>query len=445
MKTALRFAGVAALVLVACLMLHLAGDPHAMHVGMIAMATAASPADVTQLLNDVSKELGKVSDDLARQSEAAMAEIKNVGTLSNATKTTVDQLLVSQTALTGKVNSLQAQLTEVEQKAARRPGPASGEAQSVGQQLIANEGLKGFAVNLGGGRRFSAPVKNTTTSTGLVPTVAPAIVQPDQAPLVPRLRQRLFIRDLLTPGRTGSPAIFWVQQTGFTNAARVVSEGTAKPYSDITFTTKITPVATIAHMFKASKQILDDFAQLQSLVDSEMRYGLKYAEEQEILFGDGTGVHLHGLVPQATAYHHEFVPALITPIDDIRLAMLQSQLARIPASGIVLHFTDWARIELEKDTVGRYLLGDPKGNLGPSMWGLPVVTTEIASFVGKFLTGPFQGGAQIFDREDSNVVVSTENADDFEKNLISIRCEERAALATYRPEGFIYGSMTTAT
>ncbi|WP_430690975.1 phage major capsid protein, partial [Klebsiella quasipneumoniae] len=89
----------------------------------------------------------------------------------------------------------------------------------------------------------------------------------------------------IAPGRTGSPAIFWVQQTGFTNAAAVVPENTTKPYSNIEFTPKITPVTTIAHMFKASKQILDDFAQLQSMIDAEMRYGLKYVEEQEILFG----------------------------------------------------------------------------------------------------------------------------------------------------------------
>jgi len=39
-------------------------------------------------------------------------------------------------------------------------------------------------------------------------------------------------------------------------------------------------------------------------------------------------------------------------------------------------------------------------------------------------------------------VISTENADDFEKNMISIRCEERLALAVKRPEAFIYGSFT---
>jgi HK97 family phage major capsid protein len=116
-------------------------------------------------------------------------------------------------------------------------------------------------------------------------------------------------------------------------------------------------LTTIAHMFKASKQILDDFAQLQSTIDAEMRYGLKYAEESEILFGDGTGVHLHGIVPQAEAYSAAFEPDAMTQIDQLRLAMLQSQLARLPASGHVLHFTDWAKIELTKDTLGRYIIG----------------------------------------------------------------------------------------
>ncbi len=39
--------------------------------------------------------------------------------------------------------------------------------------------------------------------------------------------------------------------------------------------------------------------------------------------------------------------------------------------------------------------------------------------------------------------ISTENADDFEKNMISIRCEERLALAVKRPEAFVYGSFST--
>jgi hypothetical protein len=47
------------------------------------------------------------------------------------------------------------------------------------------------------------------------------IVEPQRLPGIDVApKQRLFIRDLIAPGRTGSPAIFWVQQTGFTNAQK---------------------------------------------------------------------------------------------------------------------------------------------------------------------------------------------------------------------------------
>ncbi|EGI6309193.1 phage major capsid protein, partial [Salmonella enterica subsp. enterica serovar Brazzaville] len=360
--------------------------------------------------------------------------------LSEETKAAVDKMASEFNALREAEKTLKAAIGELEQHVAQMPlANAKHIVETVGQQVISAEALKTFSASVEGGKRVSIPVNAALISSG----VAEGVVEPQRLPGIDTApRQRLFIRDLIAPGRTSSPAIFWVQQTGFTNKAAVVAENTTKPYSDIAFATKITPVTTIAHMFKASKQILDDFAQLQSTVDAEMRYGLKYVEEQEILFGDGTGVHLHGIVPQASDFSAEFKVEQKNGIDDLRLAMLQAQLARFPASGHVLHFIDWAKIELTKDTLGRYILANPSGLTGPTLWGLPVVATEAAAFKGKFLTGAFNAGAQIFDREDANVVISTENADDFEKNMISIRCEERLALAVKRPEAFIYGSFT---
>lgn len=248
-----------------------------------------SDKDTATLLKEVSAELVRVSDDFTKTAENAMTEVKNAGKLADETKATVDQMATKQTELVGVVEALKVQLGEVEQRSVRRGSNGGERPKSVGAQLIADEvKLKGFAASLQGGQRLNisiSDIQNALLSSG----VAEGVVEPQRLSGIDQMpKQRLFIRDLIAPGRTTSPAIFWVQQTGFVNNAAVVAEGVKKPESTISFATKITPVATIAHLFKASKQILDDFAQLQSTVDAEMRYGLKFAEEQEILFGDGT-------------------------------------------------------------------------------------------------------------------------------------------------------------
>lgn len=408
-------------------------------------AMAEKLAEITTQFNVKGNELDKKAVELQN-------DLKNKGTVLDSTKAEVDKLLVEHVALTKTLNETKVALTNLEQEVVKNKGNGKPEEfKSIGQQLIEDDGFKKYAnVGTGGAASISRNskyrfgVKAAVTSLDY-PVSEPSIVQPQTVAPLPRLVQRLFVRDLLNVGKTGAPAIFWVKQTGFTNNARVVSENSLKPESTIAYDGVMTPVTTIAHLFKASKQIMDDFAMLRTDVDRELRYGLKYAEEQEILFGDGTGVHLRGIIPQASAYSHAFVPSNMTIIDDIRLMMLQAQLARLPATGIVMHFTDWARVELTKDTTGQYLWANPMRVGAPALWGLPVVPTEITAMLGKALVGAFRDGAQIYDREEINVEVATENNDDFEKNMITIRCEERVALATFRPEAFIYGAFTVTT
>ncbi len=397
-------------------------------------------SEVNEILKKVTASIEDATSKFNAKAEDALKEAKKSGQLSTETKDTVDKMATELNALKAAEKTLKAALGDLEQHVAQMPLSRAAEVvETIGQTVIKSEALKEFAAALESAKRLSIPVNSALLSVD----VPGQIVAPHRLPGIDvQPKQRLFIRDLIAPGRTASSTIYWVQQTGFTNAAKVVAEGTTKPYSGIEFAEKITPVRTIAHMFKAAKQILDDMPQLQSTIDAELRYGLKYVEEQEILFGDGTGVHLEGIIPQATAYAAAFSVAQQNGIDDLRLAMLQAQLARFPASGHVLHFIDWAKIELTKDSLGRYILANPAGLTGPTLWGLPVVATEAAAFQGKFLTGAFNAGAQIFDREEANVVISTENADDFEKNMISIRCEERLALAVKRPEAFVYGAFT---
>lgn len=125
-------------------------------------------------------------------------------------------------------------------------------------------------------------------------------------------------------------------------------------------------------------------------------------------------------------------------IDTLRLAILQSELALFPATGIVMNPIDWTHIELIKDEEKRYIFAQVQGLATKTLWSRSVVDTP-AMTVDKYLVGAFKLAAQVFDREDANVEISTEDRDNFVKNMITLRCEERLALAIYRPESLIYG------
>lgn len=345
------------------------------------------------------------------------------------------------------MNGIKARLEDAEQKLNRRGGEDTEQRKSLGQRLIESEGFKEFTDNPRKGRSVTLQLKETITSaTTDAAGSAGALVTPDRRPGILGLpEQTLRVRDLLMPGTTNSPSIEYVQETGFTNnAAPQVKEGDKKAQSDVKFDTKTATVRTLAHYIKASKQILDDAPMLESFINGRLIYGLKLVEDRQLLNGDNTSGNLHGIIPQATAFADPASLTSYTIIDQLRLAMLQAVLAEYPASGHVLNPIDWARIELSKDNEGRYVIGQPQGVATPTLWGLPVVSTQ-AMGAGKFLTGAFNMAAQIFDRQASSIAVSTENEDDFIRNLVTILCEERLALAVYRPEAFIHGTLTAKT
>ena len=288
--------------------------------------------------------------------------------------------------------------------------------------------------------RMDVQIKATlTTATTNAAGSVGAAIQNTRLPGVLELPQRrMTVRDLISSGQMDGGTLEYVQEKGFTNNAGMVAEGAAKPSSDIQLELKSTSAKVIAHWMKASRQVLSDFSQLRSIIDQRLLYGLAFKEEDQLLNGDGTGQNLLGIIPQATAYVAPITLPDATSIDYMRLAMLQAALAEYPATGHVMHPSDWAFIETLKDAGGNYIIGNPQGTLSPTLWGLPVVTTQ-AIAVDKFLTGAFKLGAQLFDRWQARVEIATENEDDFIKNLITVLAEERLALAVYRPEAFIYG------
>jgi len=386
-----------------------------------------------QNIQTINASLQSVGDQLKAQAEQARKDAD----LSTATRAKVDELLCKQ-------GELQANLQHAEQALAKLEANGAGgdvQHESFGRKFVNNEAFKAFASATSPRGRvdftYNAAITSVTTDTD---GAAGDLLQNGRLPgIIATPDRRLTVRDLVTPGRMDQNVMEYVKETGFTNNAAPAAETAKKAESTLKFDMVSTTAKVIAHYVKASRQILSDVSQLASYIDGRLRYGLALKEEQQLLNGDGVGQNLLGIIPQASAYAAAFdPPGTETGIDLIRLSMLQAQLAEYPATGIIMNPIDWARIELLKDTTGRYIIGNPQGTIGATLWNVPVVATQ-AITVDKFLTGAFRMGAQVFDRWQSRVEVATENEDDFVKNMVTILCEERLAFAVYRPEAFVYG------
>jgi HK97 family phage major capsid protein len=339
-------------------------------------------------------------------------------------------------------------MLEAEQKLAGllKSGRGTGArgTKTIGEQLVESEQFKSW-VELGKKSVKSAmsPVEFKTINPimgsdagsagpGAFPEYLPSPVIPNFMPLT--------IRDLIGQGTTENASIHWVKELLFTNNAGYQgSDGSLKPQSDITYQQETINVVTIGHWFRASKQILADFKMLQTLINNRAAFGVKFAEEQSILYGDGASGHLYGIIPQATAYDTTLNKAGDTMIDVIRHAMLQTTKAFYPATGIAVSPTDWHDISLTKDKFGRYMFADPTRTAPAMLWGLPVAEC-FSMEIGDFLVGSLKLAVTLFDREQATILLSTEDQDNFVRNLVTILAEERLALAVSRPAAVVYGS-----
>jgi HK97 family phage major capsid protein len=388
---------------------------------------------VEEMALEVKNSFNKQHDEVKALAEKALAESVKGVEMSQATKETVDAALTA-------LNEAKGQLDSLEQKLDRR-GSEVNRTFTAGQRLVESEEFKSFTSQNRPKGRVVIDVKDISSLTTDAAGSVGALIENQQVAGSMLPQRQMTIRSLLASGQTNSNTIEYDREKVFTNSAATVADGALKPQSELQFEEATATVRTIAHWMRVNVQTLADAPALSSIIDQRLRYGLMLAEEAQLLNGSGTGQNLSGLVTSATAYSGAFTPpAVSTMLDTIRLAMLQTSLAEYAPTGIVLNPTDWAYMEMLKDANNLYLIGNPQGVVQPTLWGLPVVATQ-AMTVDKFLVGAFNMAAQIFDRQNATVEVSTEDQDNFVKNKVTIRAEQRLALAIYRPQALVYGDL----
>jgi HK97 family phage major capsid protein len=282
-----------------------------------------------------------------------------------------------------------------------------------------------------------------STSTGLDTTVN-YVTPPGGMVMVEQ--QRLYIRDLLSVGETTMASIPYIKETSFTNAADMVAEEGEKPEATLATDDATAPVKKIAVVLKVTDEMFADFPMLRDYINGRLRFMVLAKEEQQLLNGTGAGNQITGILQTSgiqTQAKGSAVPAA-TNLNAVYNAITKIRtVGFFEPDGIVVHPTDYQLMKLTVDLNGQYFGGGPftgaYGNGGfieeTPIWGLrPVVTTAIAA--GTALVGAFRLGAQIWQRQGITVDSTNSNEDDFNFNRVSLRVEERLALAVYRPLAF---------
>lgn len=301
----------------------------------------------------------------------------------------------------------------------------------------------------------SRPVGYKTLVTGGSDTSGGAFVTNDMRGLQVGqmvLQRPLRLRDVVTNLTTTSDTIEYVRMTSQTNNAAPVAESAAtadpgtmnaangvKPESALAWAKVTTPVRTIAHWIPITKRALSDAAQVRSIIDAFLRYGLEEELEDQMIAGDGTGENLEGLSNVSGVQAQAWDTNLLTTTRKARTKV--RLVGRSVANAYLFNPADLESIDLLQDNEARYYFGGPSG-LGSAgtLWGLPVIETEAVP-AGTGYVGDFRK-AVLWDREQSSITVSDSHANFFIRNMVAILAEMRAAFGVIQPNAFVEIDLT---
>ncbi|MBZ6258859.1 phage major capsid protein [Streptomyces olivaceus] len=294
--------------------------------------------------------------------------------------------------------------------------------------------------------------------TGGSDTSGGALVQNDWRGLQVGLdvfQRPLRLRDVVTPGTTTSDTVEYVRVTSVTNNAAPVPEATSaaaptapggagalvnnagggyKPESGVALAKITTAVKTIAHWMPATKRALSDAAQIRTLIDAFLLYGLEEELEDQMVQGDGTGENFEGVSNVSGTQSQAWDTDLLTTTRKAKTKV--RTVGRSIANAYLLNPADTEALDLLQDNEARFYFGGPSGaGTAQVLWGIPVVETEAVP-AGTGYVGDWRK-AVLWDREQATIQVTDSHLDFFVRNLVAILAEMRAAFGVLQPSAFV--------
>ena len=298
---------------------------------------------------------------------------------------------------------------------------------SIGENFV--EHIKSMNV----GKRFdvSAPAFKAATDTQTSPVGAVDFATTFDRTVVEGTRVPLVIRDLFGAETISGSTLVYLVEGAMQGAPAVTAEGTEKPQIHFADPTpKTVSLAKVACHIKESDEYINDYPFLASAINGRLLYELGLVEQGKLVTdllatsGIQTGTYA------ATGTATDIADAILQAAMDVQAS------TGFAADAIAMNPADWYILRVGKDGDDRYYGGGYFGDQTiPNLWGIPVcVSASITS--GTVIVGAFKTCASVVQNGGVSVEAVNTNEDDFVKNLMTIRAEERLALAVRRPAGF---------
>lgn len=301
-------------------------------------------------------------------------------------------------------------------------------ARTLGENFV--EAVKSAKV----GKRFdvSAPAFKAATDTQTSPAGAVDFATTYDRNVVTGARTPLVIRDLFGAEQISGSTLVYLVEGALQGAPAVTAEGNEKPQIHFADPTpKTVSLAKVACHIKESDEYINDYPFLASAINGRLLYELGLVEQGKLVTdllgtsGIQTGTYA------ATGTATDIADAILQAAMDV-----QAQTG-FAADAVALNPADWFILRSGKTATEKLYYGG--GYFGdqniPNLWGIPVcVSASITS--GTVIVGAFKTCASVVTNGGVSVEAVNTNEDDFVKNLMTIRAEERLALAVRRPAGF---------
>ncbi|MCL1871951.1 MAG: phage major capsid protein [Promicromonosporaceae bacterium] len=311
-----------------------------------------------------------------------------------------------------------------ERSAAQRRGEPPIETRSFGQQFAESEQVKeysgrgnGHAVEFQGFIEHRAAISGAiTTATGSGASWFSSLTQPQRVEFTDPIAPTPFL-DAIGREQVSLGAIEYVRwDMRGPEAGGPIPETDLKPQANLA-PPEIVPVSlkTYAHWVPISRQALEDLPRIQSIVETQLRDGLRRKLQSVAL----------------AAFAAATIPAADgTGLTGIRQAVGQLEALGIPAPSLVLNPIDYANLDVEAADAS---------NSGPTqfgrIWGLNTIPAPLPQ--GTAYVGDLRDAVTWFDRNQYSVYLTDSHADYFIRNTLVILAEARAEFVVTHPEALL--------